>query len=162
MVSDRVTIFLGIDADEAFQEIAAVKGAADEQARLWKIQRNTILRQIREGFTLISSLMSSARMAFSLIGAQIDPFFSALIGMVLSTASMLISAASTLALTGVGGVAAAVLFGLAIGFQVVTIAKLIADKERTDGILTSLSQAIASGSIGGAARQAPGGLGGFG
>ena len=161
MVSDRVTIFLGLDADETFREIRDVKDAADQAVRDWKIQRNTMLRQIREGFTLVSQLMGAVRQAFAIFGAQIDPFFSALIGMVLSTASMLISSATTLALTGIGGAAAAVVFGLAISFQILTLGKLVADKEKTDGIITSLSQAVASASSGGAARQARGGLGGF-
>ena len=156
-----ITIGISADATEAFQEIQAVKAAMDEQTRDWKIQRNTILRQIREGFTLISQLMSAMGQAFTLFSQQIDPFFSALIGMVLSTASMLISSATTLALTGIGGVAAAIILGIAVSFQILTLGKLVADKEKTDGIISSLLEGIASGSTGGATQQPRGGLGGF-
>jgi len=155
MVSEGpITIPITADSTAAFASITELQGAIDQQARDWKVQRNTLMRQIREGFTLISSLMSSFRQAMSLMGAQIDPFYSALIGMVLSTASMLISSATTLALTGIGGAAAAVILGLAISFQILTLAKLVADKEKTDGILTALSQAIASGSRGTPTPQA--------
>ena len=128
MSEGPVTIPITADSTAAFASIAELQAAIDEQARDWKADRNTLLREIREGFALISSLMSSFRQAMSLIGAQIDPFYSALIGMVLSTASMLISAATTLALTGIGGVAAAIILGIAISFQILTTAKLVSDQ----------------------------------
>ena len=117
------------DSAEGFAEVKALQDAINEQARQWKIDRNTLLREVREGFMLISSLMSSFRQAMSLIGAQMDPFFSALVGMVLSTTSMLISAATVLTGTGIGAAVGAVLFGLAIAFNLLTLAKLVADKE---------------------------------
>ena len=143
MVSD-ITIALMTDATQSFAEIKAVKDAHDEMVREHKIARNTMLRQIREGFTLISQLMSAMGQAFTLFSQQIDPFFSALIGMVLSTASMLISSATTLALTGIGGVAAAIILGIAVSFQILTLGKLVADKEKTDGIISSMMQSISA------------------
>ena len=127
-MSERVEIGITIDTSEAQMSIEEVQARADEVTKEWRINRNTILRQVREGFTMISSLMSSFRQAMSLMGQQIDPFFSALIGMVLSTASMLISSATTLAMTGIGGAAAAVILGIAISFQILTLGKLLADK----------------------------------
>jgi hypothetical protein len=131
MVSD-VVIGISGDASQYNAELEAAKAKKDALVREWKIDRNTLLRQVREGFTMISSLMSSFRQAMSIFGQQIDPFFSALIGMVLATASMLISAATVLAMTGIGGVAAALIFGLAVGFQILTIEKLLVDKAATD------------------------------
>lgn len=128
-----------MDTSDAFMKIKELQDAIDQQAREWAIQRNTLLRQIREGFTLISSLMSSFRQAMSLFGAQIDPYYSALIGMVLSTTSMLLSAATTLALTGIGGVAAAIILGLAISFNILTVAKLTADKRASDSSFGMIS-----------------------
>ena len=104
---------------------------------------------------MISQLMSAVRQAFTLFGQQIDPFFGALIGMVLSTASMLISSATTLALTGIGGAAAAVIFGLAVGFQVLTMGKLLADKASTMKWFTQMQQDISS------IQSQQSGLGGF-
>lgn len=158
MVSDNVRITLDVDATAALASIDAVKAQADEQARQWATQRNTMLRQIREGFTLISQLMSTVRQAFSIFGQQIDPFYSALIGMVLATASMLLSAASVLSATVLGAPVGAVLFGLAIGFQILTLGKLVADKVHSEGVMEQMQSNLADlGSI--VSRQ---GLGGFG
>ena len=157
MVSDKVTIRLDVDATAALASIDDVKAQADEQARQWAIQRNTMLRQIREGFTLISQLMSTVQQAFSLFGAQIDPFYSALIGMVLSTASMLLSAASVLSATVLGAPVGAVLFGVAIAFQILTLGKIVADKITSEGVIAQMQSNLANiGSI--VSRQ---GLGGF-
>ena len=157
MVSDNVRITLDVDATAALASIDDVKAQADEQARQWAVQRNTMLRQIREGFTLISQLMSAVRQAFSLFGQQIDPFYSALIGMVLATASMMLSAASVLSATVLGAPVGAVLFGLAMGFQILTLTKLITDKIKSEGVMAQMQSNLASlGSI--VSRQ---GLGGF-
>jgi len=140
-VSNDVTIGVEVDTLAAEQSLDEVQKRADEITKNWAVQRNTILRQVREGFTMISSLMSSARQAFALFGAQIDPFFSALVSTVLATASMLISAATTLALTGIGGVAAAVVFAIAISFQILTLGKLIDDKTQ---ILSGFAKMLAN------------------
>lgn len=133
-------VVIGIhgDATPFNAEVEEAKKRKDALVRQWKIDRNTLMRQIREGFTMISSLVASFRQAMSLFGQQIDPFFSALIGMVLSTASMLISASTVLAMTGIGGAVAAVLFSVAVSFQILTIGKLLADKIETEGILDRL------------------------
>ena len=128
MSEGTVTFAITADTTSAFASIAELQEAIDQQARDAKIHRNTLMRNIREGYTLISQMMSAFRQAMSLIGAQIDPFFSALIGLVLSTTSMLISAGTTLAATGIGGVAGAIILGLAVSFNIITLAKLIDDK----------------------------------
>jgi len=141
-LSEEVRVNLTVDSTEAKLSIDEIKAKADEVTREWKINRNTILRQVRETFTLISSLFSSFRQAMSLFGQQIDPFFSALVSMVLATASMLISAATTLAATGIGGAAAAVVFGIAMAFQILTLTKLTADKAETMGLFRDIQQQI--------------------
>lgn len=133
---------LMLDMEQAWAELRAFKEAADKQTLQWKVDRNTLLRQIREGFTMISSLMASFRQMMSVFGQSVDPFFSALIGMVLAMASLLISSATTLAATVVGGPLAAIIFGLAVGFQIIAIGKLVADKQKTDDIIGSMMQAI--------------------
>ena len=157
-MSDRVTIHIDVDTTQAETSIDAVKAKADEVTRQWKIDRALLIQQVREGFMLISQIWSSFRQGMALFGQQIDPFFSALIGMVLSTTSMLISAATVLTGTGVGAAMGAVLFGVAVGFNIVSIAKLIADKQATDGILDSISQGLSNITSG---RQNQSGLGGF-
>ena len=127
-MSERMTIGVDVDTSAAHTNLAELQTAIDQQARDMRIHRNTLIRQIREGFTLISSLMSSFRQAMSFMGAQIDPFFSALIGLVLSTTSMLISAGTTLTGTGIGAVAGAIILGLAISFNILTLGQLLNDK----------------------------------
>jgi hypothetical protein len=141
MVSDVVIGVIG-DTGNFDSKVDASKAKKDALIREWRIERNTLMRQVREGFTLVSSLMSSFRQAMSLFGQQIDPFFSALISMVIATASMLISASTVLAMTGIGGAAALVVFSLAISFQVLTLGKLIADKAETDGLLDKIMNAM--------------------
>ena len=128
MSEGPITIPITADTTGAFASIAELQEAIDQQARDAKIHRNTLLRNIREGYMLISQMMSSFRQAMSLIGAQIDPFYSALIGMVLSTTSMLISSASVLSATVLGAPVGAILFGLAIAFNILTTAQLVSDQ----------------------------------
>ena len=128
MSEGPVIIPVVADTSGAHASMTELQAAIDQQAREWQIQRNTMLRQIREGFTLISQMMSTFSQAMSLIGAQVDPFFSAMIGMVLSTTSMLISSASVLSATVLGAPVGAILLGLAIAFNILTMAKLVDDK----------------------------------
>jgi len=157
-VSDRVTIYIGADTTEAEADIEAVKAKADAVTKQWKIDRAVLVQQVREGFTLISQMWGTFRQAMSLFGQQIDPFYSALVGMVMSTTSMLISSATTLSATILGAPVGAILFGLAVSFNILTLAKLVADKQATDGILDSLSQALSNKTSG---LQNQSGLGGF-
>ena len=157
-MSDKVTIIVGVDTTQAEAGIDAVKARADAIVKQWKIDRAILVQQIREGFTLISQLWSTFRQAMSLFGQQIDPFYSALVGMVLSTTSMLISSATAISATILGAPVGAILFGVAISFNILTLAKLIADKQATDGILTSVSQSLSNITSG---RPNMSGLGGF-
>ena len=143
-MSERVSVDVVVDTTQATASIQETKAGADAVVRQWKIDRAIIIQQVREGLTLISQLWSSFRQAMTLFGRQIDPFFGALIGMVLATTSMLISAAATLSATILGAPVGAVIFGLAVSFNILSIGKLIADKEKTDAILTNMAQAIAS------------------
>ena len=157
MSEGTVTFAITADTTDAFASIAELQVAIDQQARDMRIHRNTLIRQLREGFTLISSLMSSFRQAMSLIGAQIDPFFSALVGLVLSTTSMLLSAGTTLALTGIGGVAGAIILGLAISFNILTLAKLADDKFDISRAFTTMRQEMLAHARGAIPRQVFGG-----
>ena len=141
MASD-VSIGLSVDTTAADMSMDEVKAKADALTRKWKIDRNTLMREIREGFMLISSLWSSFNQAMRLFGQQVDPFYGALIGMVLSTTSMLLSAASTLSATVIGIPLGAILFGVAISFNILSMGKLLADNE---SIRASFAQLAAAG-----------------
>jgi len=127
-VSKDVTVGIVVDSVQAQLAIKDIMEQAAAATKEWKTRRAEIISGIRQTMTMISSLMSSFRQAMSLIGEQIDPFFSALIGMVLSTVSMLLSVATGLAATGpIGSAAAAVVLGIAISLNILTTGKLIAD-----------------------------------
>ncbi len=130
------------DSSDGFAKVKSLQDAINQQARDWQIQRNKLMREIREGFMLVSSLMMSFRQVMGIIGAQIDPFFSALVGLVLSTTSMLISSATVLAATGIGGVAAAIMFGIAISFNILSLAKLADDQFKISEQMRTIKLAV--------------------
>ena len=141
-MSDRVTIHIDVDATQAEAEIDAVKAQADAVTKQWKIDRAILIQQVREGFTLISQMWSTFRQGMALFGQQIDPFFGALVGMVLSTTSMLISSATAISATVLGAPVGAILFGVAIGFNILSLGKLVADKAATMGMFDNINQEI--------------------
>ena len=129
-----------VQAQLAIQDIVAQGEAATKD---WARKRQMIISGIRQTMTMVSSLMSSFRMAMSLIGQQIDPFFSTLIGMVISTVSMLLSVGAGLVGTGIGAAAGAVVIGIAVGINILTTAKLIADQLEIKADFTAMREAIA-------------------
>ena len=128
MSSPPITVGIVVDSVQAQLAIKDVMDQADIAVRDWQSKRAQITTGIRQATTLIASLMSSFRGALSLIGDTMDPFFSALIGMVLSTVSMLLSIGAGLVGTGIGSAAGAVVLGIAVGIQVLQTAKLAADQ----------------------------------
>jgi len=123
-----VTITVGVDATQAEAEMAAIQTQADAVVKDWAEKRRTILSQVREAFTTIQSLISSFRMAMSLFGDQIHPFYDALFSIVASTVSLLLSVAAAFASSVILSPYAVVIAGIAIGLNILTTAKLIIDK----------------------------------
>ena len=156
-MSDRVDITVAVHTEEADASIEATKAKADATVEQWRLDRMEIIQGVRESITLISTMMSSYRQFMSIIGAQVDPFYSALIGMTLSTISMLLSLSAVLALTVVWAPVAVVIASIGIGLQIATLVKLIKDKADTSGTFNNLNNRIA----GNIARIGKGMLGGF-
>lgn len=73
---------------------------------------------------------------------EIDPFFDALLSIVSATVSLMLSVAAGLAATGIGGPAAAVVAGIAIGLNILTTAKLIASKIEIMASLTKIENRL--------------------
>lgn len=148
-----VVISIDVDTTAARAKIDSLMKMADAQVKSWKLKRDEVIRSIRTGMTLISSFVSSARMALSLVGQQIDPFFSSLIAMVMSTVSMMLSISSAVSVTILGAPIGAIMAGAAIGLNVLTTAKLIADQAKItnnfEGIRTSLDKLGANVARGG-------------
>ena len=144
-MSDRVTIAIVADTTEALAEIERFRAAADEAVGRAKEARKEIMTQVRSGLSAISQMMTSFSLAMHLIGANVDAFYGALIGMTLSTISMLISVATGLAATVIGIPASAIVFGIAATIQMITMEKLIFDKMHTEGIIEGLEKAVTKG-----------------
>jgi len=123
-----VTITIGVDDSEANASIEAVKAKADAVVKDWAEKRRELLSQIRDAFGYVQSLISSFRSVMSLFDTQIHPFYDALLSIVTSTVSMMLAIATALAAGVVTSPFAAVVAGIAIGLNILTTAKLIADK----------------------------------
>lgn len=158
-MSDRVTIFLDVNTQDANASIEEVEARADAVTKAWRLKRVEIIQSVRETISLISSMISTYQQFMSVIGAQVDPFFSALIGMTLSTISMMLSISASLALTGVGAYAAFIIGGIGIGLNLILMAKLIAEKEATDQTFSKIGRQIGALIGQGLSNMSP--LGGF-
>jgi len=141
-MSDDVTIRVHVDTTEVESSIAATQAQADAAVKEWRMRRMEIIQGVREGLTLISSMMSSFRMAMSLLGQQIDPFFSSLVSMVIATTSMILSAATVISGTGIGATIGAYMFAVAMTFNLITLGKLVADKAHTMGLFDNIDRQI--------------------
>ena len=126
------------DTTQAESMIGRLMGMLDAVAKRAHTVRQETIRGVREGFRMINSLMSSYREVMSIMGQNIDPFFDALLSVVAATVSLLLSVATGLLATGVGGAAAAVVAGIAIGLNIITTANLIRSKLEIMAALASL------------------------
>jgi len=130
-----------VDTSDPEAKLNRVKALALEAVQKAKEARRKVMQQVSLALTSISSMMANFSMVMNLLGQQSDAFFSALIGMTLSTISMLISVSIALAATGVGAGAAAIIGAIAVALQTVVIAKLIVDKVHSSGLWQQITRA---------------------
>ena len=97
-----VTGALILDMSDGYQKIAAFRAVLDEVTKAAAEARRKIMSEISQVTASISTMMTAYSQIMHLLGMQADAFYAALIGMTLSTVSMLISIASALATTVVG------------------------------------------------------------
>ena len=145
MSEPPVTIEYVVDTAQARADIESLKAAANAAVKKSRLARQEIMKNVRAGLSAVSQMMTSFSMAAHLLGANIDSFYAALIGMTLSTISMMLSIAAGLASTVVGIPASVIVFGIAATIQMITIEKLIIDKMNTEGILADLEKAATKG-----------------
>ena len=125
----EVTIAIIADTNEAFQQIDDLQGKIDATVADWKAQRSIIISQMQEISRGIQYVIRGIRLAVQATGQTLSPMQNALLSLIGSTASMIIStaiaieAASFGVLTGVAlGLAA-----FAYGMQVGQTARIIAE-----------------------------------
>ena len=137
-MSDRVTVGIGIDTTELDAGLDGAMARVDAVVKAARLARQEVLRDVRIGLNAISGMLANYSQAMSLLGLQVDAFYGALIGMVLSTISMLISISAAIAATGVGIPVAAYIMAIAVGLNIAAIGKLLADKGNQIGLWADL------------------------
>jgi hypothetical protein len=145
-MSDELRLVVSVDDTnivDTSEDIEDVDAQMDAVVVKWKMTRKEIMTGLRITLNTISSMITSYREAMSLIGMNVDPFFSALIGMVVSTVSMLLALSTALAASGVGAAAAGVMLSIAIGLNIVTLGKLVADKILVTRQMNEIEQRMA-------------------
>ena len=160
-MSGHVEVKADLKTEGAEAKLLRLQGLATETVQKGKEARRKVMQEVSLAMTNISSMMSSFSMAMHLMGSQVDAFYGALIGMTLSTISMMISIAAGLASTGVGIPASVIIMGIAATLQIMTILKLVDDKLHSEGIWNRLVKdaQAATTKFAGARRRAP--MGGF-
>jgi hypothetical protein len=128
MVSSApVTIDIEVDTTRTVAEINAVKAQADATVAAWKADRAIIVSQMQEVSRGIQYLVRGIRLAAQATGTVLDPMQNALLSLVSSTASMIISTAIAIEVSSFGlltGVALA-LAAFAYGMEIANTAKII-------------------------------------
>jgi len=147
-VSEKVTIALNIDSTDADTELSTLQERIDAQVDDWRIKRQMIINQLQEINRGISLVMQSVRMAVRVTGGALDPIQSALLALIGSTTSIIITTAVALAMSSFGlliGVSLA-LAAFAYGMNLSQTAKVIADfiavQERFASVEAQIDNAI--------------------
>lgn len=138
-------VWVSIEQSEAEAKLQRLKDIALEAVQAAKQARKEVMQEVRLAMNAISGMLSNFSQVMSLLGMQSDAFFAALIGMTLSTISMLISISTALAATGVGIPASVYIMAIAAGLNAIAIAKLIADKVHTSGLWAEMQRAAQKG-----------------
>ena len=147
-MSEKVTIALNIDSTDADTELSTLQERIDAQVDDWRIKRQMIINQLQEINRGISLVMQSVRMAVRVTGGALDPIQSALLALIGSTTSIIITTAVALAMSSFGlliGVSLA-LAAFAYGMNLSQTAKVIADfiavQERFASVEAQIDNAI--------------------
>ena len=147
-MSEGLTFTVEADTALAYSQLAAFKGAHDKAVAEMASDRQVVIRGIREGMRMTQQMITAYRQAVSIFGGTIDPFFDAILTMVSATFSMMISVAAAYSSTIVGAPIGAVIAGIAIAFNILTWAKLMASQAEIMASIGKMNQQIATQSYG--------------
>jgi hypothetical protein len=146
MVSDDVTIRLGVDTTQADAEIATLQSKIDRQATEWQLKRQQIINEMQNISSGISDIFMAVRLAAQVTGQALDPIFNALMATVSATVSLMIATATALAAGSVGilGWISIALTAAAVGYNVAQFGRLLAEKQVLDARLMSVESRVAA------------------
>ena len=159
-MANDVTLSIVLDQTQLNTGLAEAMVKIDAAVKAAKEARRKIMQDISQATGAISTMMTSYSQIMNLLGMQADAFYAALIGMTLSTISMLISIASALAATVVGIPASVVIMGVAASVNLLVLGKLIGEKARTSGIFNNISTGLQYGTYGAGGTSPRGPTGG--
>lgn len=128
-MSEQVTIDVVVDSTQAAAEWKALQGKVDGQVREWRAQRQVIIHELSQVQQGIGLLVRAIRMTAEATGTALDPMQNALLGLVSSTTSLIVSTAIALT-AGSLGILAGVAIGMAAfayGMEIAHTVKLLAD-----------------------------------
>ena len=147
-MSEKVTIAIDVDTTEAETELLTLQERVDAQVNDWRIKRQMIINQLQEINRGIGLVMQSIRMAVRATGGALDPMQSALLALIGSTTSIIVTTAVALAmasfglLTGVALALAAFAYGMNLSQTAKVFADFIAVQERFASIEAQINNAI--------------------
>jgi len=127
-----VTLTLNLNSSLVKADIENLRKQAEAVTKEWAQERRAIIMSVQQTISYINRAVSMYRQVLQLMDANIDPFFSALLGMVTSTVSMMLSVATALTSSIVGAPLGAYVGAIAIGLNIATTAKLMRDKMESE------------------------------
>ena len=157
-MSEKVTIAIDVDTTEAETELLTLQERVDAQVNDWRIKRQMIINQLQEINRGISLAIQALRMAIKATGQALDPMQSALLALIGSTASIIITTSIALAMASFG-----LLVGVALALAAFAYGMQIAETAKAVSTFLSLKEKFGSmdADIARLQRNIPGGLGGF-
>jgi hypothetical protein len=135
----EVTIAIIADTTEAFQQIDNLQGKIDATVADWKAQRAIIISQIQEIGRGIQYVIRGLRLAAQATGQTLSPMQNALLALIGSTASMIISTAIAIEVGSLG-----VLTGVALGLAAFAYGMELAQTARIIAEFADLKDSVAS------------------
>lgn len=142
-MSKDVSVHVTMDDSDIQAKLAKNQGAIDAQAADWRSKRNQILLEMSSINMGISMMVQSIRMVARITGQTLDPIQGALLGMVTSTASLMVAMATALATTGIMAGAALILAAAAWSMQVGQTIKIYEDFEKLKGDFADIDRRLA-------------------
>ena len=129
MSDGTVSIGVYVNDSQALAQLQSYRKAVDAQVKEWRAQRQVMIHELSQIQQGIGLLVRAIRMTAEATGTALDPLQNALLGLVSSTTSLIISTAIALT-AGSLGILTGVALGMAAfayGMEIAHTAKLLAD-----------------------------------
>lgn len=146
VITSNASVFVDVNLTEGEAKVTSLQERIDQQQRDWEEKRREILQQMNAIGRGINLTIQAVRTTARLTGQALSPMYNALLSLVGSTTSLVLSTATILAASSLGvlaGVSIAISTA-AITFSAIQSAKLIADSEDFKNIIAGIEQQLAN------------------